>query len=85
MATKSNQPIFEEKHKSAFFLFVVSATAFVLAWGVWNNYRPSLIYSQCADIAQKTSNLSSRANLGDTSFDYDAVFNDCLSKSDFYK
>lgn len=85
MASKSQLPIFEEKSKSTFFLLVVSATAFILAWGVWNNYRPSLIYSQCADIAQKTSNLSSRSNLEDNSYNYDQILNECLSKSGLYK
>lgn len=85
MDKKSQEPIFETKSKSTFFLLVVSATAFILAWGVWNNYRPSIIYSQCADIAQRTGNLSSRSNLNENEYDYDSVLNDCLSKSGFYK
>jgi len=74
-------------HKSKIYLVVFIVTASILAWGVWNNYRPQMVYASCADIAEKTSNLRSRKDFlkTDTSKDFEEVFNECLSDAGYFE
>lgn len=72
----------KEQHKQKFFLLLVASTAFILAYGIWNNYRPTIVLAGCSEIAMKTSTVSTRTSLpGDASNDFDLLLNDCLSQS----
>lgn len=71
-----------QKHKDKFFLILVASTAFILAYGVWNNYRPTVVLAGCSEIAEKASTVSTRTSLpGDVSNDYNLLLNECLSDS----
>ena len=74
-----------QKVRSKLFMFIFVATAIILAWGAWNNYRPMVIYASCNDIASKSSNIQKRTEiLQDTDQDFDIVLNDCLSSAGYY-
>ena len=70
--------------KSKVFLLVFSVTAGLLAWSVWFNYRPQVIYASCVDIADRTQLIEARANLeiDDQNFDY--LLNNCLQDAGYF-
>ena len=70
----------KDQHKHTLFLSIVAATAFILGWGVWTNYRPTIVYAGCGDIAGKTSNISTRTTLPGE-FDYDTLFYECIKEA----
>lgn len=64
-------------------VFIVTAS--ILGWGVWSNYRPQVVYASCADIAEKTANLSVKKNLpSDTANDFELLLNECLTDAGYY-
>jgi hypothetical protein len=68
-----------KKYKSKLFLLFFAFSALVLAWGVWTNYRPSIILASCSDIAYKSSSISKRYSiLDDTENKYDVYLEGCL-------
>lgn len=73
--------------KGKVYLIVFSLTAVVLGVGVWNNYRPQVIYASCADIAEKTTNLVQRKEILKIDADktFDEALNDCLSDAGYYE
>ena len=74
-----------ENIKGKLFLVLFITTSTILALGIWNNYRPQIVYASCADIAEKTTNLIKKKDLvvnEDKTFD-DAL-NDCLMDAGYY-
>lgn len=55
--------------------------------GIWNNYRPQVIYASCSDIAEKTSNLIQKKDIVkvDEEKTFDVALNDCLSGAGYFK
>jgi hypothetical protein len=75
-----------EKYKSKIYLLIFLITSGILAWGAWRNYKPQVIYASCADIAQKTSNLTKRTEIFNTSDGgFNQNLNDCLKNVGYYK
>lgn len=70
----------KERHKSKFYLFVFAATATILGWGIWTNFKPHIILASCADIADKSSSVFQRYSIfEDPGKKYDKVLHQCLS------
>ena len=66
-------------------VFVFSAL--ILGMGIWNNYRPQIVYASCADIAEKTTNLIQKKDIYkiDSEKTFDEALVDCLSDSGYYE
>jgi hypothetical protein len=73
-----------KKNASKIYLAVFATTAVILAWGVWFNYRPQVIYAGCLDIADKTQSIRTRYNLENGTNDSDDVLHSCLQDSGYY-
>lgn len=73
--------------KGKIYLIVFVLAAFILGMGVWNNYRPQIIYASCADIAEKTTNIAQRKDIMKVDEDktFDVALNECLSESGYYE
>ncbi len=73
--------------KSKIYLLIFSMTALILGLGVWNNYRPQVIYAACTDIAEKTSNLVQKKDIIriDEEKTFDVSLNDCLSNAGYFE
>ena len=64
--------------KGKIYLFVFVSTALLLAWGVWNNYRPQVILATCSDMASKSSSILKKRTLENTDYQYNQALQDCL-------
>ena len=75
-----------EKHKSKLYLSLFLATAIILAWGAWNNYRPIVIYASCSDIAERTSSIVKRNSIGEKedANKFEETLGTCLRDSGLY-
>jgi hypothetical protein len=67
-----------EKEKF-YFLVLASATA-ILAMGVWRNYRPVVLASNCSEVAYKSSQVYTRNQLETDAnvLTYDRLYEDCI-------
>lgn len=76
-----------ERYKGKIYLAVFVLTAIILAFGIWTNYRPQIIYASCADIAEKTANLTQKKDILkiDEEKTFDVALNDCLSDAGYYE
>jgi hypothetical protein len=76
-----------ENYKGKIYLLIFSLTALLLGLGIWNNYRPQIIYAACTDIAEKTSNLVQKKDIVkiDEEKTFDVSLNDCLSNSGYFE
>ncbi|KKQ47110.1 MAG: hypothetical protein US95_C0004G0012 [Candidatus Woesebacteria bacterium GW2011_GWB1_38_5] len=76
-----------EKYKGKLYLIVFVSSALFLGVGIWNNYRPQIVYASCADIAEKTTNLIQKKDIYkiDTEKTFDEALVDCLSESGYYE
>ena len=71
--------------KSTIFLTIFVLTSAILAWGVWNNYKPQVIYASCTDIAETTTNLRKSKDIVEVGEgEFDSVFNNCLGDSGYF-
>ena len=73
--------------KGKIFLIVFLVTSTILAMGIWNNYRPQIVYASCADIAEKTTNIIKRKDVLEINEErtFDIALNDCLQDAGYYK
>jgi len=76
-----------EKYKGKIFLLIFLVTSVILALGVWNNYRPQVVYASCADIAEKTTNLVIKKEAFEIDEDntFDQALNNCLMDSGYFE
>ncbi len=76
-----------DKYKGKLYLLVFLISSTVLAFGIWNNYRPQIIYASCSDIAEKTANLIQKKDIVkiDEEKTFDVALNDCLTDAGYYK
>jgi hypothetical protein len=72
--------------KGKLYLLVFVLTAGILAWGVWFNYRPQVIYAGCMDIADRAFSVRKRVEkIDDPTFEYDKTLNNCLQDAGYYE
>lgn len=73
--------------KSKIYLTVFLLAALFLGLGVWNNYRPQIIYASCADMAEKTTNIVQNKDIVQINKDetFDEALNNCLGDAGYYK
>lgn len=64
--------------KDNIYLAIFIITAVILGVGVWNNYRPQVIYASCTDIAEKTTFLIQKKDI--VKIDMDNAFNNALNE-----
>lgn len=68
--------------KSVAYIIIFASAAFILAWGVWKNYRPQIIYAGCSDIAYKTTSFSKRRDIGtNPDFEYNNNYQTCINEA----
>ena len=73
------------KYKGKIYLLIFVITAGILAWGAWSNYRPQVIYASCADIAEKTTHLQKRTEIGEVGQEeFDQNLSICLHDAGYY-
>ena len=75
-----------ENIKGKIYLTVFITVSLILGLGVWNNYRPQIIYASCADIAEKTSNIIQNKEIVMVNEEsaFDQNLNDCLSGAGYF-
>ena len=61
-------------------------TSLILGLGVWNNYRPQVIYASCTDIAQKTTEVILRKDIlpPNEQNTFDNELNNCLMDAGYF-
>jgi disulfide bond formation protein DsbB len=72
--------------KGKLFMLVFIFTSLILGMGVWNNYRPQVIYASCTDIAQKTTDVIVRKEIENINeqHTFDVELNNCLSDAGYF-
>jgi hypothetical protein len=73
-----------KKHRDKIYIGIFALAAGVLAWGVWFNYRPQVIYAGCLDITDKTSYFQTKYNLETEKAPSEEVFHNCLHDAGYY-
>lgn len=70
----------KEKEKEKFYFLVLVASTAILAIGVWTNYRPTVLASNCSDVAYKSSQVYTRTSLETDPevMTYDRLYQDCI-------
>lgn len=69
-----------KKHKGKAFMVLAGATAAILAIGVWNNYRPTVVMANCAKVADQASRVYTRVNLEtDETKTYEELLQECVN------
>jgi hypothetical protein len=73
--------------KGKIFMLVFIFTALILGLGIWNNYRPQVIYASCSDIAEKTTDIIKRKDVLPINEQktYDVELNNCLMDAGYFQ
>jgi hypothetical protein len=74
------------EYKSKLFLTIFIVSAGILAWGVWKNYKPQVVYASCTDIAEKTANMRKKTDFRPVEDgEFDQILTDCLQGAGYYQ